>query len=124
MYNFTFYYLFFIFYYYYFLLFFTAFQTDIKAVTVLFKTKSYLADITQLYLVDETCILKYQTCQPTPIKSVTHAFDITHTLTHIHNSFTRIPPNLAARLKKSIMFVNLLTDMLRHVTDLPPVTSQ
>ena len=37
MHNFTFYYLFFIFYYYYFLLFFTA-QTDIKAVTVLFKT--------------------------------------------------------------------------------------
>ena len=42
MYNFTFYYLFFIFYYYYFLLLFTAFrkaQTDIKAVTVLFKTR-------------------------------------------------------------------------------------
>ena len=45
MYNFTFYYLFFIFYYYYFLLLFTATaQTDIKAVTVLFKTRNkYLA---------------------------------------------------------------------------------
>ena len=51
-----------------------------------------------------------QTCQLTPIKSVTHAFDITHTLTHINNSFTRTPPNLAARLKKSIMYTNLLTD--------------
>ena len=50
-----------------------------------------------------------QTCQLTPIKSVTHAFDITHTLTRIHNSFTRIPPNLAARLKKSIVYTNLLT---------------
>ena len=40
-----------------------------------------------------------ETCQLTPIRSVTHAFDITHTLTRIHNSFTRIHPNLAARLK-------------------------
>ena len=54
--------------------------------------------------------LDLQTCQLTPIKSVTHAFDITHTLTLIHNSFTRIPPNLAAGLKKSIMYTNLLTD--------------
>ena len=42
MYNFTFYYLFFIFYYYYFLLHFKA-QTDIKAVTVLFKTNYKVA---------------------------------------------------------------------------------
>ena len=66
-----------------------------------------------------------QTCQLTPIKSVTHAFDITHTLTRIHNSFTRIPPNLAAGLKKSLKYTNLLTDMLPHVIDLPPpVTPQ
>ena len=65
-----------------------------------------------------------QTCQLTPIKSVTHAFDVTHTLTHIHNSFTRIPQNLAARLKRSIMYTNLLTDMLPHVIDLPHVASQ
>ena len=64
-----------------------------------------------------------QTCQFTPIKSVTHAFDITHTLTRIHNSFTRIPPSLAARLKNSIMYTNLFTDA-SHVIDLPPVTSQ
>ena len=57
----------------------------------------------------------WQTCQLTPIKSVTHAFDITHTLTRIHNSITRIPPNLAVGLKKSIMYTNLLTDMLPHV---------
>ena len=69
-------------------------------------------------------LIKHQTCQLTPIKSVTHAFDITHTLTRIHNSFTRIPPNLAVGLKKSIMYTNLLTDMLPHVIDLPPVTSQ
>ena len=68
--------------------------------------------------------LKPQTCQLTPIWSVTHAFDITHTLTRIHNSFTRIPPNLASRLKKSIMYTNLLTDMLPHVINVPPVTSQ
>ena len=54
--------------------------------------------------------ISFQTCQLTPFKSVTHAFDIAHTLTRIHNSFTRIPPNLAAQLKKSIMYTNLLTD--------------
>ena len=66
--------------------------------------------VTQMPSSAERDFNRQQTSQITPINSATHTFDITHTLTRIHNSFTRIPTNLAARLKNSIMYNNLLTD--------------